>query len=70
MAGLKPASLPHTSSLIRSEERNSAMKGEEREQELKLGRCGVGVLPSGWECTPTGHPHRKPITSKVVYSPS
>jgi hypothetical protein len=30
MAGLKLASLPHTSSLIRSEERNSAMKGEER----------------------------------------
>jgi len=49
MAGLKPASLPHTSSLIRSEERNSAMKGEEREQELEVGGCGAGVLPSGWK---------------------
>jgi len=47
MAGLKPASLPHTSSLIRSEERNSAMKGEEREQELEVRSAGQGCYRVG-----------------------
>ena len=56
MAGLKPASLPHTSSLIRSEERNSAMKGEEREQELEVGGAGQGCCRVGGNEPPLDTP--------------
>ena len=60
MAGLKLASLPHTSSLIRSEERNGAMKGEEREQELEGAGAGQGGCRVGGNepplDTPAGNP--------------
>lgn len=52
MAGLELACLPHTSSLICSEERNSAVKGEVRDGGAKGGSEWVEVSPH-W----TQHPH-------------